>query len=89
MAKKSIVEKDKQKIAELIAELDEKKKEALRLAWKQVDKDFGSIFGSLLPGAQAALKPPRGMDLLCGLEVSYWSLYYATFLSKLANNSQG
>ncbi|KAG8314048.1 Structural maintenance of chromosomes protein 2 [Homalodisca vitripennis] len=69
MRKKGIVEKDKQKIVDLIAELDDKKKEALRLAWKQVNKDFGSIFGSLLPGAQAALKPPTGKDILDGLEV--------------------
>ncbi|XP_054275835.1 structural maintenance of chromosomes protein 2 [Macrosteles quadrilineatus] len=69
MRKKGIVEKDKQKIVDLIKELDEKKKEALRLAWKQVNKDFGSIFGSLLPGAQAALKPPSGRDILEGLEV--------------------
>lgn len=73
MGRKSIVERDKKKIAELIEELDEKKKEALRTAWTQVNKDFGSIFGSLLPGAQAALKPPKGLDMLDGLEVRYWS----------------
>lgn len=69
--KKTIVANDKQKIVDLIAELDEKKKEALRRAWKQVNQDFGSIFGSLLPGAQAALKPPAGKDILDGLEVYY------------------
>lgn len=70
LGKKRIVEKDKAKIVDLIKELDEKKKEALRCAWTQVNKDFGSIFGSLLPGAQAALKPPKGKDLLDGLEVT-------------------
>ena len=38
MKKKTIVEKDKAKIAELIAELDQKKKEALETAWKKVNK---------------------------------------------------
>ena len=38
MKKKTIVEKDKAKIAELIAELDQKKKEALASAWKKVNK---------------------------------------------------
>lgn len=51
-------------------QLDEKKKKALRRAWSQVDKDFGSIFSTLLPGANACLKPPDGMDVLDGLEVT-------------------
>ena len=38
MKKKTIVEKDKAKIAELITELDQKKKEALETAWKKVNK---------------------------------------------------
>ncbi|PSN36598.1 Structural maintenance of chromosomes protein 2 [Blattella germanica] len=50
-------------------ELDQKKKEALRKAWEQVNKDFGSIFSTLLPGADARLNPPEGMDVLDGLEV--------------------
>uniref|UniRef100_A0A1B6DSC9 Structural maintenance of chromosomes protein n=1 Tax=Clastoptera arizonana TaxID=38151 RepID=A0A1B6DSC9_9HEMI len=69
MRKKTIVENDKKKIFAVIKELDEKKKEALKVAWQKVNKDFGSIFGSLLPGANAKLKPPDGKDLLDGLEV--------------------
>merc|ERR1712003_196171 len=45
------------------------KKEALRKAWDQVNKDFGSIFSSLLPGTSAKLEPPSGQDVLDGLEV--------------------
>lgn len=67
--RKTIVENDKAKIAAVIKQLDEKKKEALRSAWKRVNREFGSIFSSLLPGAQAMLKPPDGKDLLDGLEV--------------------
>ncbi|KAK3869016.1 hypothetical protein Pcinc_025643 [Petrolisthes cinctipes] len=69
MRKKRIVENDKAKIEKVIHELDEKKKEALRQAWEQVNKDFGSIFGTLLPGTQAKLQPPEGQDVLDGLEV--------------------
>ncbi|XP_018012651.2 structural maintenance of chromosomes protein 2, partial [Hyalella azteca] len=69
MRKKQIVENDKAKIETVIRELDEKKKEALRQAWEQVNKDFGSIFCMLLPGTQAKLLPPEGMDVLDGLEV--------------------
>ncbi|XP_064086930.1 structural maintenance of chromosomes protein 2-like [Macrobrachium nipponense] len=69
MRKKRIVENDKAKIEKVIRELDEKKKEALRQAWEQVNRDFGSIFSMLLPGTQAKLQPPEGQDVLDGLEV--------------------
>lgn len=69
LKKKRIVESDKEKIESVIKELDEKKKEALEKAWSQVNRDFGSIFASLLPGTQAKLEPPAGMSALEGLEV--------------------
>ncbi|CAI9728869.1 maintenance of chromosomes 2-like [Octopus vulgaris] len=69
MAKRKIVLNDKMKIAQVIAELDEMKKAALKKAWEQVNKDFGSIFSSLLPGTDAKLSPPEGMTVLDGLEV--------------------
>ena len=58
--KKKIVENDKDKIMDVIGELDQKKRQALRQAWDQVNKDFGSIFSSLLPGTSAKLQPPQG-----------------------------
>ena len=69
MRKKQTVETDKAKIKKVIAELDRKKKEELRAAWDKVNKDFGSIFSTLLPGSKARLQPPEGMDVLDGLEV--------------------
>jgi len=69
MKKKRIVLNDKDKIASVIKELDEKKNEALRNAWKKVNKDFGSIFSTLLPGTTAKLAPPEGQTELDGLEV--------------------
>ncbi|XP_076242761.1 structural maintenance of chromosomes 2 [Calliopsis andreniformis] len=67
--KKRIVENDKQKILETIKHLDEKKKETLLKAWEQVNKDFGSIFSSLLPGADAKLQPPEKQTVMEGLEI--------------------
>ena len=69
MKRKRTVEADKVKIITVIKELDRKKKEAVRKAWEQGNKDFGSIFSTLLPGAQGCLQPPEGMDVLDGLEV--------------------
>lgn len=53
----------------VIVELDEKKNEALRTTWAKVNKDFGSIFSTLLPGVTAKLDPPEGGTVLDGLEV--------------------
>lgn len=68
MKKKRIVENDKSKILDTIEELDQKKNEALKIAWQKVNKDFGSIFSTLLPGANAKLAPPEGKNALDGLE---------------------
>ncbi|XP_051939428.1 structural maintenance of chromosomes protein 2 [Hippocampus zosterae] len=68
MKKKRIVENDKAKILQTIEELDQKKNVALNVAWQKVNKDFGSIFSSLLPGASAKLAPPQGCGVLDGLE---------------------
>lgn len=64
-----VIEKDKLKIQAVIKNLEEKKKEVIMLAWEQVTRDFGSIFGTLLPGANAKLQPSDGKTVLDGLEV--------------------
>ncbi|XP_078574034.1 structural maintenance of chromosomes protein 2-like [Branchiostoma floridae x Branchiostoma japonicum] len=69
MKRKRIVENDKAKIQTVIQELDKKKNEALKKAWEQVNKDFGSIYSTLLPGTDAKLAPPEGQTVLQGLEV--------------------
>ncbi|TXG70675.1 hypothetical protein EZV62_005610 [Acer yangbiense] len=68
MSKKSIIENDKSKIKKVIEELDEKK-ETIKVTWFKVNKDFGSIFSTLLPGTMAKLEPPEGCSFLDGLEV--------------------
>lgn len=69
MEKKRIVCNDKAKIEAVIQELDEKKRQTIEKAWEQVNRDFGSIFSTLLPGAHAKLEPPQGQSPLDGLEV--------------------
>ncbi|ELK26478.1 Structural maintenance of chromosomes protein 2 [Myotis davidii] len=68
MKKKRIVKNDKSKILATIEDLDQKKNQALNIAWQKVNKDFGSIFSTLLPGANAMLAPPEGQTVLDGLE---------------------
>ncbi|XP_078251192.1 structural maintenance of chromosomes protein 2 isoform X1 [Rhinoraja longicauda] len=68
MKKKKIVTNDKSKILSTIEELDKKKNEALNVAWKQVNQDFGSIFSTLLPGSNAMLVPPEGKTIRDGVE---------------------
>lgn len=53
----------------MIAEVDEKKNEAIEKTWKKVNADFGSIFSTLLPGAQSKLVPSEGKSVHEGLEV--------------------
>jgi structural maintenance of chromosome 2 len=67
--KQKIVEQDKRKIIQVIQDLDKKKEEILRKAYDQISKDFGSIFSTLLPGANAKLLPPTGQTILQGLEI--------------------
>ncbi|KAL3940261.1 MAG: hypothetical protein SGARI_001047, partial [Bacillariaceae sp.] len=69
LRKRKVVENDKKKIQSVIEELDVKKKSELERTWKKVNKDFGSIFSTLLPGASAKLEPPEGMAAWEGLEV--------------------
>jgi structural maintenance of chromosome 2 len=61
--KKVQIEKDKAKLMAVISELDEKKNEALEKTYHKVNKDFGSIFSTLLKGAEARLEPPEGLLL--------------------------
>lgn len=61
-SRRRIIESDKRKMENVIRELDEKKELALQTTWKKVNKDFASIFSTLLPGATAKLEPPEGND---------------------------
>lgn len=64
--KKDVVENDKFKIREVMDELDEKKREALKTTWTKVNGDLGSIFSTLLPGTMAKLEPVEGATFMDG-----------------------
>lgn len=68
-SRKDIVENDRKKIKSILKGLDQEKMELLRKAWKEVDKNFGSIFEALLPGAQATLVPTEGQEFYHGLNI--------------------
>ncbi|KAL0480513.1 structural maintenance of chromosome [Acrasis kona] len=55
ISKRGIVESDKQKIEQVIVELDDKKRVAIQKTWSKVNGDFASIFSTLLPGAKSKL----------------------------------
>eukprot|EP00056_Hartaetosiga_gracilis_P022956 m.34164 g.34164 ORF g.34164 m.34164 type:complete len:1222 (-) comp9910_c0_seq1:33-3698(-) len=69
LQKRAIVEEDKSKIEKAIEELDRKKNEALLKAHEKVNKDFGSIFSTLLPGTNARLEATIVEGVLEGLEI--------------------
>merc|ERR1719384_714359 len=69
LRKRKVVENDKKKIQSVITELDVKKKSELERTWIKVNRDFGSIFSTLLQGASAKLEHPEGMEAWEGLEV--------------------
>ncbi|XP_014127932.2 structural maintenance of chromosomes protein 2 isoform X1 [Zonotrichia albicollis] len=68
MKKKEVVENDRDKILVTIEEIDRKKKQALDIAWKKVNEDFGSIFSILLPGARAKLSASKNGNRFIGME---------------------
>ncbi|KAL8272923.1 hypothetical protein Esti_003154 [Eimeria stiedai] len=67
--RKAQVEADREKIREVIASLDEKKKNSLKNTWRLVDGNFSAIFEQLLPNAQAKLVQVDPDDLMKGLEM--------------------
>lgn len=75
------MESDKKKIEQAIVKMDQRKEETILKAHQQVTRDFGSIFGTLLPGANAELKPAPGKTVLDGLEVKKTARFILTVLN--------
>jgi structural maintenance of chromosome 2 len=67
--KLQVIDNDKIKMMSVIEELEVKKNEALQTTWVKVNRDFGSIFSTLLPGTNAKLDPVEEGSVLEGLEV--------------------
>ena len=66
--KRIIVLKDRATIENTIEELDKIKTEVLQKAFDSINRDFGSIFKTLLPGAFAKLEPCNKNSLLDGVD---------------------
>jgi structural maintenance of chromosome 2 len=66
--KRQIVLEDKSMLETTIEELEKMKIEKLLKAFSQINKDLGSIFKTLLPGAYAKLEPSSQNSLLEGVE---------------------
>ena len=66
--KRDGVKEEQTRLQDTIDGLDKKKKDEITRAYKEVNQNFDSIFGSLLPQAKAKLQPPEGKDVLDGLE---------------------
>lgn len=69
MKREGKIKNDRQKLLDGIKHMDAEKVKNLQKAWEKVNSNFGSIFSTLLPGAQAKLVPPEGKTFLAGLEV--------------------
>jgi structural maintenance of chromosome 2 len=67
--KREVVLTDKGKIQDVISDLEHKKTQALQTTWVKVNRDFGSIFSTLLPGTNAKLDTLEGCTVCDGLEV--------------------
>ncbi|KAH8296937.1 hypothetical protein KR044_001157 [Drosophila immigrans] len=67
--RRQIVAQDKEKIKQIIVKLDEEEQGQVKRAWEAVTENFSSIFSTLLPGAQALLKPVKTNGILSGLEI--------------------
>ena len=67
--KRDIIEGDKRKIEQVIAELEGKKRKAVEETWRKVNGDFGAIMASLLPGVQAQLQPVDPLNVSEGVEM--------------------
>lgn len=66
--KRQIVLRDRQTLETTIEELEEIKIECLQKAFQQINKDLGSIFKTLLPGAFAKLEQCNKNSILDGVE---------------------
>ncbi|KAK0422597.1 hypothetical protein QR680_007660 [Steinernema hermaphroditum] len=64
------IKRDREKLLKALQTMDTRKENEILRAHRQINKDFGSIYATLLPGALAKLEPPSGFkNALGGLEV--------------------
>lgn len=64
--KRKIIEKDRNTIERVMGDLDQKKNQTLFETYQKVNRDFGSIFSTLLRGAHAKLVPDMSVSKKAG-----------------------
>ena len=69
LQKRNKVVADRAKLDSVIKELDKRKEQCLATAWQDVNKNFASIFQTLLPNASCQLVPVHKHELAKGLEI--------------------
>jgi len=67
--RKAALLNDRQRLFDTISSLETKKEAQIMEAHKKVNKDFGNIFTTLLPGTMAELRSLPGKRVLDGLEI--------------------
>jgi len=67
--RKKLVDEDRKTLENVIASLEQKKKDAVENVWRRVNKFFNSIFSKLLPGTSCKLEPLPGKTVHEGLEI--------------------
>ena len=92
---KSLIEKretikvDKDTLNNGMVDLDEKRKEAVEKCYLGVNKNFGKIFSTLLPGTSAKIQTAPGKDFLEGLEIAVaFNNVWKTSLSELSGGQR-
>ncbi|KAI6213076.1 hypothetical protein M3Y94_00106900 [Aphelenchoides besseyi] len=68
-SKRQTLKEDKRLLETTINEIDSEKQRELISAYKKISHDFGGIFSTILPGAQAKLEAIDPSDLTVGLQI--------------------
>ncbi|KAI6185372.1 Structural maintenance of chromosomes protein [Aphelenchoides besseyi] len=68
-SKRQTLKDDKRLLETTINEIDSEKQRELINAYKKISHDFGGIFSTILPGAQAKLEAIDPSDLTVGLQI--------------------
>merc|ERR1719471_1765243 len=67
--RKKLVDEDRKTLENVIADLEQKKKDAVQKVYVEVNSHFNSIFSKLLPGTSCKLIPQEGKVIHDGLEM--------------------
>lgn len=67
--KRKALQDDRDLLQKTIFEIDEEKKRELEASYRKISRDFGAIFSTILPGANAKLQAVDENELTNGLQI--------------------